>query len=61
MNEVTLPPDTVFQHALAAFFASTTHSGTRARGASLIERGCSAALIRKCALVKPSRNIHRCE
>jgi enoyl-CoA hydratase/carnithine racemase len=39
MNEVTLPPDTVFQHALTAFFASTTHSGTRARGASLIERG----------------------
>ena len=39
MNEVTLPPDTVFQHALSAFFASTVHPGTRARGASLIKRG----------------------
>jgi len=39
MNEVTLPPDTVFQHALSAFFASTAHEGTRARGASLIQRG----------------------
>jgi hypothetical protein len=39
MNEVTLPPDTVFQHALSAFFASTTHPGTRARSASLIKRG----------------------
>jgi enoyl-CoA hydratase/carnithine racemase len=39
MNEVTLPPDTVFQHALTAFFASTEQPGTRARGASLIKRG----------------------
>jgi enoyl-CoA hydratase/carnithine racemase len=39
MNEVTLPPDTVFQHALSAFFASTAHAGTRARGASLVKRG----------------------
>jgi enoyl-CoA hydratase/carnithine racemase len=39
MNEVTLPPDDVFRHALTAFFASTTHAGTRARGASLIKRG----------------------
>ena len=39
MNEVTLPPDTVFQNALSAFFASTAHPGTRARGASLIKRG----------------------
>ena len=39
MNEVTLPPDAVFQHALTAFFASTAHPGTRARGASLIQRG----------------------
>ena len=39
MNEVTLPPDTVFQHALSAFFASTAHEGTRARRASLIQRG----------------------
>lgn len=39
MNEVTLPPDTVFQHALSAFFASTAHPRTRARGASLIKRG----------------------
>jgi enoyl-CoA hydratase/carnithine racemase len=39
MNEVTLPPDAVFQHALSAFFASTAHPGTRARGASLIKRG----------------------
>ena len=39
MNEVTLPPDTVFQHALSAFFTSTAHLGTRARGASLIARG----------------------
>ena len=38
MNEVTLPPDAVFQHALSAFFASTAHPGTRARGASLIQR-----------------------
>jgi enoyl-CoA hydratase/carnithine racemase len=39
MNEVTLPPDAVFQHALTAFFASTVQPGTRARGASLIKRG----------------------
>ena len=39
MNEVTLPPDTVFQHALSAFFASTVHPGTRARGSALIKRG----------------------
>jgi enoyl-CoA hydratase/carnithine racemase len=39
MDEVTLPPDTVFQHALKAFFTSTTHQGTRARSAALIERG----------------------
>jgi enoyl-CoA hydratase/carnithine racemase len=39
MNEVTLPPDTVFQHALTAFFASAAHPATRARGASLIKRG----------------------
>jgi enoyl-CoA hydratase/carnithine racemase len=39
MNEVTLPPDAVFQHALSAFFTSTAHAGTRARGASLIQRG----------------------
>lgn len=32
MNEVTLPPDTIFQHALTAFFASTAHPGTRAHG-----------------------------
>ena len=39
MNEVTLPSDVVFQHALTAFFASTAHEGTRARRASLIQRG----------------------
>jgi len=39
MNEVTLPPDAVFQHALSAFFASAAHEGTRARRASLIQRG----------------------
>lgn len=39
MNEVTLPADMVFQHALSAFFASTAHPATRARAASLIERG----------------------
>lgn len=39
MNEVTLPPDEVFQHALKAFFTSTTDPGTRARSAALIERG----------------------
>lgn len=39
MNEVTLPTDQVSQHALPAFFTSTAHPGTRARSASLIERG----------------------
>ena len=39
MNEVTLPPDAVFQHALSAFFSSTAHASTRARGAALIQRG----------------------
>lgn len=39
MDEVTLPPNAVFQRALTAFFASTAHPGTRARGASLIKRG----------------------
>jgi hypothetical protein len=39
MNEVTLPPDAVFQHALSAFFRSTAHPSTRARIASLIARG----------------------
>jgi hypothetical protein len=39
MNEVTLPADIVFQHALSAFFTSTAHPATRARAASLIERG----------------------
>jgi enoyl-CoA hydratase/carnithine racemase len=39
MNEVTLPSNAVFQHALTAFFASTAHPGTRVRGASLIKRG----------------------
>ena len=39
MNEVTLPPDAVFQRALTAFFASAAHPGTRARVASLIKRG----------------------
>lgn len=39
MNEVSLPPDEVFQQALSAFFKSTTHPGTRARSAALIERG----------------------
>jgi enoyl-CoA hydratase/carnithine racemase len=39
MNEATLPPDAVFQHALTAFFASAAHLGTRARGVSLIKRG----------------------
>ncbi|WP_050401013.1 enoyl-CoA hydratase/isomerase family protein [Bradyrhizobium embrapense] len=39
MDEVTLPPEDVFRHALSAFFASTAHPATRARGASLIKRG----------------------
>jgi len=39
MNEVTLPPDMVFEHALTAFFTSVADPGTRARGASLIKRG----------------------
>lgn len=39
MDEVTLPSNAVFQHALTAFFASTAHPGTRARGASLVKRG----------------------
>ena len=39
MDEVTLPSNAVFEHALTAFFASTAHPETRARGASLIKRG----------------------
>jgi hypothetical protein len=58
MTEVTLLPDTVFQHALTAFFVSTAHSGTRAHGASLIEPGLQRRSDTECALVKPSQNIH---
>jgi enoyl-CoA hydratase/carnithine racemase len=39
MNDVTLPPDEVFQHSLSAFLASTVHPVTRACGASWIKRG----------------------
>jgi enoyl-CoA hydratase/carnithine racemase len=39
MNEVSLPADGVFPPALAAFFTSTAHPGTRARAASLLKRG----------------------
>jgi enoyl-CoA hydratase/carnithine racemase len=39
MNDVTLPPDAVFPLALSAFFTSVAHPGTRARAASLLQRG----------------------
>ena len=39
MNDVTLPDESVFPPALKAFFASATHPSSRARAASLLERG----------------------
>jgi enoyl-CoA hydratase/carnithine racemase len=39
LDEVSLPPDSVFPPALQAFFSSVTHPGTRARSASLLKRG----------------------
>ncbi|SDH89351.1 hypothetical protein SAMN05216338_1014153 [Bradyrhizobium sp. Rc2d] len=39
MNEVSLPANSVFPPALSAFFSSVAHPGTRARSASLLERG----------------------
>jgi enoyl-CoA hydratase/carnithine racemase len=39
MDDVTLPADSVFPPALRAFFAASTHPTTRARAASLLERG----------------------
>lgn len=39
MNDVTLPADSVFPPALKAFFTAATHPATRARAASLLERG----------------------
>ncbi|WP_426610991.1 enoyl-CoA hydratase/isomerase family protein [Bradyrhizobium sp. McL0616] len=39
MNDVTLPADSVFPPALKAFFSAATHPSTRARAASLLERG----------------------
>jgi hypothetical protein len=39
MDDVTLPADSVFPPALKAFFAAATHASTRARAASLLERG----------------------
>jgi enoyl-CoA hydratase/carnithine racemase len=39
MDDVTLPADSVFPPALKAFFSAATQPSTRARAASLLERG----------------------
>jgi enoyl-CoA hydratase/carnithine racemase len=60
MNEATLPPDAVFQHALTAFFASAAHPGTRARGASLIKRGLQRWSDTELRLGRRWRNHREC-
>jgi enoyl-CoA hydratase/carnithine racemase len=39
LDEVSLPPDTVFPPALKKFFISVEHPGTRARVAAILQRG----------------------